>query len=216
MSPAAADFSSFDIAELSPASAYKLLSALVVPRPIAWVVSQSSEGHLNAAPFSFFNLLSSDPPIVGIGFSTHSSGADKDTFGNIIATEEFTVNIVTEATAEAMNITAVEAPLHVNEIVLAGLTLGPGKAVRTPHILESPAALECRLFQTIQPGSSSKIVLGQVVHAHVLTSVFSDIDKLYIDPKSLPTIGRMQGGLGGGYTRTRDIFDIKRPTWPLK
>lgn len=211
-----AEFSSFDLSAMTPGNAYKLLSSLVVPRPIAWVVSQSAAGHLNAAPFSFFNLLASDPPIVGIGFSTHSSGADKDTFTNILELEEFTVNIVTEETAEAMNVTAVEAPRHVNEIELAGLTLAPGAAVKTPRIVESPAALECRLLQTIQPGKSSKIVLGQVVYAHVLTSAFSDLERLHMDASAMHQIGRMQGGLGGGYTRTRDTFDIKRPIWEEK
>ncbi|WP_263408092.1 flavin reductase family protein [Terriglobus tenax] len=207
------EFTSFDIAAMTPGNAYKLLSSVVVPRPIAWIVSQSAAGHLNAAPFSFFNLLSSDPPVVGVGFSTHSTGADKDTYTNILETEEFTVHIVTEETAEAMNITAVEAPHHVNEIELAGLTLAAGTAVKTPRIVESPAALECRLLQTIQPGASSKIVLGQVVHAHVLTQAFYDLDRLHLDADAIHQIGRMQGGLGGGYTRTRDKFDIKRPVW---
>lgn len=207
------EFTSFDLSAMTAGGVYKLLASLVVPRPIAWVVSQSTTGHLNAAPFSFFNLLASDPPVVGVGFGMHSSGADKDTYTNIIETEEFTVHIVTEETAEAMNITAVEAPHHVNEIELAGLTLAPGVAIKTPRILESPAALECRLLQTIQPGRSSKIILGEVVYAHVLTSAFSDLGRLDMDVHAIHQIGRMQGGLGGGYTRTRDTFDIPRPVW---
>lgn len=210
---AADTFSHFDPASMPQSDVYKLLASVILPRPIAWVVSKDAAGELNAAPFSFFNVLSSDPPLVAISFSAAPDRLGKDTLANIRARKEFVVNMVPEELAEAMNITATNAPRGTDETRLAGLDLAPSKMVDIPRIAGSPIALECRLFETIEPGGSTTIVLGRVVYLHVRTSAFEDIERLHIDPAQLRLIGRMHGG--GGYCTTRDIFTIERKSWPL-
>src|SRR5450755_3252988 len=122
---------------------YAMLVSLVTPRPIAWVTSLSRDGKLNAAPFSFFNALGANPPIVGFCPGDRADGTPKDTARNIRLSHEFVVNLVDESTAEAMNATAATLPYGVSEIQSAGLTTAPSSAVKPPRIAESPASLEC-------------------------------------------------------------------------
>ena len=206
-------FSHFDPKAMSKADTYKLLASVILPRPIAWVVSKDSDGVLNAAPFSFFNILSADPPLVAISFSAPTDREGKDTLANIRARGKFVVNMVPEELAEAMNITASNAPRGTDETQLAGLELAPSAVVDVPRIAGSPVALECELFETIQPGGSSTILLARIVYIHVRTSAFENLDRLYIDPAKLRLIGRMHGA--GGYCTTRDVFYIERKNWPL-
>lgn len=207
-------FSHFDLKSMAKGDAYKLLASVILPRPIAWVVSRDSEGGVNAAPFSFFNIVSSDPPLVAISFSNASDREEKDTLSNIAARGEFVVNMVPEELAEAMNVTATNAPRGVDETRLAGLEMAESAVVDVPRIAGSPVALECRVFETITPGGASTILLGRIVYVHVRTAAFEDLEKLYVNPAELRLIGRMHGG--GGYTRTRDVFEIQRKNWPLK
>jgi len=208
------DFSHFDLAAISQGDSYKLLASVILPRPIAWVVSRAAEGTLNAAPFSFFNIVSSDPPIVAISFSKAPDREKKDTLANILARGEFVVNMVPEELAEAMNTTATNAPKGIDETVLAGLELLPSAMVDVPRLAGSPASMECKLLETMNFGGSSTICLGRIVYVHVRTSAFEDVAKLHIDPDKMRLIGRMHGG--GGYTTTRDVFHIERKSWPLK
>jgi flavin reductase (DIM6/NTAB) family NADH-FMN oxidoreductase RutF len=207
-------FEHFDLAALSKADAYKLLVSVILPRPIAWVVSRDAEGVVNAAPFSFFNMVSSDPPLVVIGFAKGADREAKDSLANIRARNEFVVNLVPEDLAQAMNVTATNAPRGTDETKLAGLELVPCEVVDVPRIEGSPVAMECRLFEVIEPGGSSTIVLGKVVYLHVRSSAFDDLARLHIDPAQLRLIGRMHGG--GGYCTTRDTFTIDRLAWPLE
>jgi flavin reductase (DIM6/NTAB) family NADH-FMN oxidoreductase RutF len=207
-------FSHFDLASLSNADAYKLLASVIMPRPIAWVVSRDTGGTVNAAPFSFFNIVSSDPPIVAISFSNAPDRDSKDTLANINARHEFVINMVPEELAEAMNTTAANAPRGVDETQLTGLTLAPSTVVDIPRIEASPVALECKLIQTQNFGGASTICLGRIVFIHIRTSAFENLSRLHIDPAQLRLIGRMAGA--GGYTTTRDTFNIERKTWPLK
>lgn len=206
-------FAHFDLAAMSKSDGYKLLASLILPRPIAWVVSRDAAGAVNAAPFSFFNILSSDPPIVAIGISGASDRDGKDTLGNIRARGEFVVNLVPEELAQAMNVTATNAPRGTDETQLAGLELAQCAAVDVPRIVGSPVALECRLWQVIEPGGTSSIVLAKVVRVHVRATAFEDLARLHVDPSQMRLIGRMHGG--GGYCTTRDTFSIERLTWPL-
>src|ERR1700678_2967801 len=112
----------FDFAAIPVREGYKLLVSTVTPRPIAWITSHNKHGHLNAAPFSFFNAFAGDPPVVGIGISSHDPGRPKDTRRNIRETKQFVVNLVSDENAEAMNITAIEFEPGINELVQAGLT----------------------------------------------------------------------------------------------
>jgi len=177
-------------------------------------VSRDAEGVLNAAPFSFFNILSADPPLVAIGFSGAADRDGKDTLGNIKALGEFVVNLVPEELATAMNITATNAPRGTDETKLAGLELTPCEVVKVPRIVGSPVGLECKLFQVIETGGAGTIVLGKIVYAHVRESAFANLEKLYVDPSKLRLIGRMHGA--GGYCTTRDTFTIDRLSWPLE
>ena len=207
-------FAHFDLAAMAKADGYKLLTSVILPRPIAWVVSRDGEGLLNAAPFSFFNILSSDPPLVAIGFGAAPDREGKDTLRNILAQGEFVVNLVPEELAQAMNITATNAPRDVDETRLAGLELAKCEVVEVPRIVGSPVGLECKLFQVIETGGPGTIVLARIVYVHVREAAFKNREKLYVDPAQLRLIGRMHGA--GGYCTTRDTFSIDRLSWPLE
>ena len=206
-------FAHFDFGALSKADGYKLLVSMVMPRPIAWVVSRGAEG-LNAAPFSFFNVLSSDPPLVASGFGAPPDREEKDTLANVRAQGEFVVNLVPEELAQAMNVTATNAPRGTDETRLAGLELAKCEVVGVPRIVGSPVGLECKVFQVIETGGTGTIVLGRIVYAHVRESAFANREKLYVDASKLRLIGRMNGA--GGYCTTRDMFSIDRLSWPLE
>jgi flavin reductase (DIM6/NTAB) family NADH-FMN oxidoreductase RutF len=197
----------FDFAALSERERYKLMIGAVVPRPIALVTTVDAAGRVNAAPFSFFNCLSADPPILALGVENHPDMRFKDTAANIRETEVFTVNIVSRAIAEAMHVTAVKFPPAVDELAEAGLTARPGAAVASPWIAEAPAAFECRRHLTLSLGRSREIVLGQIVHAHFAPGVVND--RLHVDPAALDAIAR----LGGDTCCTiRDRFEMATPT----
>lgn len=198
----------FDFGGLSPRERYKLLIGTVVPRPIAFVTTVSPDGKVNAAPYSFFNVLSADPAILAIGVENHPDMRFKDTAHNIRMTEEFTVNIVDDAMVDAMNVCAIAFPPEVDELEAAGLTPVPGTHVRCPRIAESPAAFECRRHMTLAVGKSREIVFGLVVGMFVREGLVDHASK-HVDQTRIDAIGRMGGH---GYTRTRDLFDLKTPT----
>ena len=207
-------FSHFDLDSMAKGDAYKLLASVILPRPIAWVVSRDNAGEVNAAPYSFFNIVSSDPPLVAISIAAPSDRSMKDTLANIRERGEFVVNMVPEELAEAMNLTATNAPKGTDETKIAGLEVAPCEIVDVPRIAGSPVALECKLFETLQPGGATVIVLGRIVYVHVRSAAFEDESRLHIDPAKMRLIGRMHGG--GGYCTTRDLFTIERKNWPLK
>lgn len=200
----------FDFATMKERDIYKLLVSTVVPRPIAWVVTRDLNGTLNAAPFSFFNVLSSDPPLVAIGIGGHSPGDVKDTGGNIRRHGQFTVCLVDAARAEAMNVTAVEFGPEVDEIAEAGLTVAPSTRIDVPRIAESPVALECERFATLEVSDQRALVLGRVVAMHIRDDCVMDPARAYVDTAKLDLIGRMAGA--GGYTYTREQFQMPRMT----
>jgi len=207
----------FDFAAMAPRAGYKLLVSTVTPRPIAWVVSQNPQGQLNAAPFSFFNVFSGDPPVVGIGIGSHEGGRAKDTRRNIHDTREFVVNLVSEQVAELMNITAIEFEPSVNELVEAELETLPSTHVKPPRIAASPVSLECRLLQIVELGPKDGLVLGRVLAMHVHDELVLDPMKHHIDTPNLKLIGRMHGT--GWYARTSDLFlmeRIPRAKWTLR
>lgn len=199
----------FDFALLNPRERYKLLIGAVVPRPIALVTTVSRAGVVNAAPFSFFNCLSADPAILALGVEYLPTGAQKDTGRNVRETLAFTVNIVSDAMAEAMNVCAVPFEPGIDELAQSGMTARAGTKVACPWIAEAPVAFECRHHTTLGIGSSREIILGEVVFAHVHANVV-DPANLHIDPAALDAIGRMGGQ---GYASTRDRFDL--PTMTL-
>ncbi len=206
----------FDFKEIPGKECYKLLVSTVTPRPIAWVVSQDANGVLNAAPFSFFNVFSGDPAVVAIGIGNRKPGQAKDSRANIRETGEFVVNLVSEANAEAMNITGIEFDSTVDELEQAGLTSLPSARVKPPRIAESPVAMECELMQIVDLGESG-LVLGRVVAMHVRDDLVLDAANHYIDPPKLKLLGRMHGR--GWYARTSDLFEMPRipvNEWKMK
>jgi flavin reductase (DIM6/NTAB) family NADH-FMN oxidoreductase RutF len=180
----------------------------VVPRPIALVTTISRDGIVNAAPFSFFNCLSADPAILALGVEYRPTGPQKDTGRNVRETLAFTVNIVSDAMAEAMNACAVPFAPGIDELAQAGFTARPGTAVPCPSIAEAPAAFECRQHTTLGIGNSREIILGEVLHAHFAPGIV-DPATLHVDPAALDALGRMGGH---GYARTRDRFDLPTVT----
>jgi len=206
----------FDFKEIPGKECYKLLVSTVTPRPIAWVVSQDAKGLVNAAPFSFFNAFSGEPPVVGIGIGSHTPERAKDSRANILETRQFVVNLVSEANAEAMTITAIEFDPSVNELEQAGLTPVPSVRVKPPRIAESPVAMECELMQIVDWGESG-LVLGRVLAMHVHDDCVLDAAKHYIDTPKLKLIGRMHGR--GWYARSSDLFEMPRipvKEWKMK
>jgi flavin reductase (DIM6/NTAB) family NADH-FMN oxidoreductase RutF len=194
----------FDVEHTPASHIYKLLVGLVAPRPIALITSMDESGHLNAAPFSAYNYLCTDPPIVGIGVTNRPDQkfVPKDTARNIRRTGEFVVNVVTEDIAEKMNICATDFPPEMSEVELAGFTTAASKIVKPPRLAEAHAALECREYTTMEIGRS-RIILGRVVAIYV-EDRFIDPEGPYVKAEDLHAIGRMNGL--GNYVRTRDAF----------
>jgi flavin reductase (DIM6/NTAB) family NADH-FMN oxidoreductase RutF len=197
----------FDFEALPARERYKLLVSTVVPRPIAWVVSQDAAGVVNAAPYSFFNCFADDPPIVAFSAGPRESGDRKDTLANIQATGEFVVCLVSEATMERMVVTAADFPPGVDELDAAGLATLPSERVKPPRIAESPVAMECALHQIVPLGRHN-VVLGRVRAMHVADACVINPEKHYIDTPKLGLVGRMHGG--GWYARTTDRVEVPR------
>lgn len=194
----------FEVEKARPREIYNLLIGLVAPRPIALVTSMDENGVLNAAPFSAYNYLCTDPPIVGIGVTNRPSSefVPKDTARNIRRTGEFVINVVTEDIAQQMNICATDFPAGVSELEKARLETAPSEVVKVPRIASAHAALECREHTTLEIGRS-RIILGRVVSIYV-EDQYVDPSGPYIRAENLHSIGRMNGL--GSYVRTRDSF----------
>ncbi len=187
--------------------AYMILAGLVTPRPIALVTTVDPEGRINAAPFSFFNVLGDSPPIVGFCPGDRSPGVPKDTARNIRLTQQFVVNLVDEAIAQQMNHCAASLPPGENELLRAGLTAVASQTVAPPRIAEAPASLECRHHSTLEIGEN-RLIIGEVVRVHVRDGVF-DTSTWQVRPGSYAPIGRMQSP--HWYCHTTSMFEMKRP-----
>ncbi|ARM89246.1 flavin reductase-like protein [Rhizobium sp. CIAT894] len=198
---------SFDFKALSERERYKLMIGTIIPRPIALVTTVDEHGRINAAPFSFFNCLSADPPILAIGVENNADMSFKDTGHNIRMTEVFTVNIVSFAIAEAMHVCGSKYPRGVDELKEAGLTAMPGEKVASPFIAEAPAAFECRRHVTLELGRSRQIILGEIVYAHYRDGVV-DPQRLHVDPAAVDAIARLGGDT---CATTRERFEMLTP-----
>lgn len=196
----------FNLDELKATDRYKLIAGLVVPRPIALVTTLGVNGSHNAAPFSFFNAFSEDPPLIILGVGANIRGEDKDTVVNIQDGAEFVVNLVDEPLAEAMNICAFDFPPDVSEIDVAGLELLPSELIAPARLKEAPVSMECVHYQTLRPGNNRYLVIGEIKVIHVNDQIV-DPETLRIDRDRYAPIGRL---FGGGYCRTQDRFEIKR------
>lgn len=193
----------FDPALQSTANNYKLLTNLVVPRPIAWVTSQNPSGAVNLAPFSFFNAIGSDPLYVIISVGKRDNGELKDTATNIQSNGEFVVNMVTEELFEAMNISAADFPPDHSELEAARLHTAPSIHVNTPRIAEAQVSLECKLFSA-QPLGDYMLFIGEIVMFHVADHLMGP--RMHVN--NFSPLGRL--GSPSVYCRTTDRFDIAR------
>jgi flavin reductase (DIM6/NTAB) family NADH-FMN oxidoreductase RutF len=198
-----------DTREISSRDAYRLLISSVVPRPIGWVSTVSTDDVGNLAPFSFFMAATGNPPTVVLSTSFRE-GEPKDTLANVKQIPEFVLNVVSEDVAEAMNATSEEFPSDVDELEAAGLTAVPSSRVRPVRVAEAPINIECKVVQLVpvgDPQSGSTLIIGEVLAWHVRDDVF-DGDRMRIRMDQLRAIGRMAGD---GYCRTRDQFEMIRP-----
>lgn len=202
----------FDFAALPAQTMYNLLTASVTPRPIAWVTTQSSAGVLNAAPYSFFNVMGHQPPTVALGMMRHARGGLKDTATNIMENGEFVVNLVPERLIAQMNQTCADYPGDVDELEQAGLTALPATLVKPPLIQGCPVSLECVSIASVVTGPLQTIVIGRVVAAHVDDAVVLDAEQGFLNTPELGLVSRMHGG--GWYARGTDLFQVTRPVEP--
>ena len=176
--------------DLSIDATYKLLTGLIVPRPIAWVTSLSEQGVVNLAPFSAFTFLSTKPPMIGISV-TLRAGALKDTARNIEASGEFVVNIADETLAGPLHLSSAEHPPETSEPALLGLDLAPSTDIAVPRLAAAPAAMECRLERIIGFGElGAQLMAGRIVRFHVRDDLLKD-GKIPTD--RLRPLGRIAG-----------------------
>lgn len=195
--------------DTSPKDLHKLMIGMVVPRPIAWVSTLGEDGTNNLAPYSFFNAISSDPPVVCFAPSRKPTGDNKkDTLRNLESSGVFVVNIVSEHLAEAMNQSAADVPPEVDEFALAGVSVEPATMIQAPMVKEALAKMECRVRQIIPLGdrpTSGILVLGDVLCFHFIEGL---VDNFRVDPAMLNAVGRMGGS---SYCDTRHRFELIRP-----
>ena len=198
-----------DFNALSASERYKLLIGFVIPRPIAFITTRGTDGTLNAAPFSFFNVFGEDPALVVLGFNRRTDGTLKDTVRNIHETGEFVVNMVDEDIAAAMNDCAVDFPSGVDELAATGLSPEPSRAVKPPRIAESPASFECRHLQSIQFKPRRILLMGEAVWMRAKDTVLDAGTMRVIDDAYRP-VGRLYADQ---YARQRDRFSLVRRTY---
>ncbi len=191
-----------DPRSLDARAAYRLMISVVVPRPVAWVSTRGRDGSVNAAPFSYFQALSSKPPVVMISVGSRRGGEPKDTRRNIDETGEFVVGIVSEESAERMVKTSVDHPYGVSEFGTAGLTALPSEIVRPPRIAECGVSMECRLDRALDVGGS-RVFLGEVVLVHLRDELL--LPDGTVDPLRLRPLARLGGSQ---YAPLREVFTV--------
>jgi flavin reductase (DIM6/NTAB) family NADH-FMN oxidoreductase RutF len=199
----------FDFSKLATADRYKLMGSSITPRPIAWVTSISGAGLRNAAPYSFFNMMGAEPPLVALGMMRRPDGTHKDSAANILETGEFVVNLVSEADSAAMNFTCIDGPPEFDELAAAGLPTLPSSVVGAPRIATAPVSMECRLYETVEAGQTT-IAIGEVLRFHI-DNAFIDPERLHVDTLAMNLVARVHGA--GWYARTTDLFQMTRPTF---
>ncbi|MFJ7970012.1 flavin reductase family protein [Psychrobacillus sp. NPDC096389] len=197
---------SIDPKQTSERDNYKLLIGTVIPRPIAFVTTQSEDGVVNGAPFSYFNIVSSNPPMVSLAIQ-RTNGL-KDTARNIYNNREFVVHIVDDENVEKINKTAASLPATESEIELANLTPIQSEIVSVPGIKEAKVRMECKLVQSIPfggDGPGSDLFIGEIVRFHIDETIYKDGR---IDTRSLNAVSRLAGS---NYATIGNIFSIERP-----
>jgi flavin reductase (DIM6/NTAB) family NADH-FMN oxidoreductase RutF len=198
--------SGFSLRDLSKQDRYKLLSGVVIPRPIALVTTLDANGTVNAGPFSFFNVFSEDPPLVALGLQHKADRTPKDTTRNIHRDGEFVVNMVDEALALAMNDCAVDFPSGESEVAALGLAISPSVDVKVPRLAAAPFALECKRSVSLAFGPGRELLVGEVLRIHAREGLV-DAANMHVDLAAYRPIGRLFGNL---YTYQRESFVMDR------
>ncbi len=189
--------------QLKPIDRYKILSSLIVPRPIAWVTTAFENGDVNAAPFSFFNVLGVNPPILAFAPGNHNPDRPKDTALNIKRSGEFVVHMVDDSVSRAMVDTAAPLPYGKSELEGLGLTVLPSEKVEPQRIAEAPAAFECTLHSIMEIGQN-RLIIGQIQTIHTRDDLFNE--NWYLSQPYAP-IGRMASP--SSYCRSDDLFELE-------
>lgn len=195
--------------ERSAGANYHFMVSAVAPRPIAWVTTRSRAGVVNAAPFSWFQAICADPPMVMLAIGDREPA--KDTLRNVEATREFVVNAATREQAEAVVQSSAEYAAEASEVDALGLETVPGHEVAPPRLAAAPFHLECRLVETRHYGrqKGSTLVIGEVVHVHADDGVLDARGN--VDPAKVRFLARLGGR---NYTSVDDVFELERPTAP--
>lgn len=188
-----------DPRDADPREVYFVLSALVVPRPIAWISTLSADGVPNLAPHSYFTIAANHPPHIAF-----SSTGVRDTLSNIRATGEFVVNVVSTPLLERMNLTSAELPADIDEFAYAGLTTAPSVTVRPPRVAEAHAHLECRAVHEL-PVGGAHLVIAEVLHLHAAEELWVD-DR--VDAGRLDPVARLAGA---NYSSLGPVVHLPRP-----
>lgn len=200
------NFTTDELNRHNPYLAYKLLSGSVIPRPIAWVATQSVDGVVNAAPFSFFNVVSSQPPLVSI-----SMLGQKDSVNNLLATKEAVIHFISPDNVETMNQTAASLPSQMSEVRTFDIPTEPSRTVSVPSIINAPIRFEAKLFKHI-PIESNGYVVSNLMLLEITNFAFSDAvfdaEKFYVKPDAFQPIARLAGNT---YAELGDLFDLERP-----
>jgi len=193
--------------EIGPTDTYKLMTGLVVPRPIGWIGTADGDGRFNLAPYSFFQCVATNPPVVLFSAGVND-GHEKDSLVNARTTGEFTFNLVDMATVEAMNKSAAALDRGESEFDFAGLTPEPSESIKAPRVHGARASFECKVQQIIDLGNpplTHAVVFGEVVRVHVDDEL---LDGTKVDFEGLDAVGRLAGNY---YATTREVFDVTRP-----
>jgi len=196
-----------DTKDLDRGQIYKLLTSIIVPRPIAWVSTVSKDGVYNLAPFSYFAGVSSEPPVLMISVGRKENGEKKDTWKNIEETGDFVVNIVTKELAEKMNTTSAPFEEHIDEFEKAGLTPQKAQVVKSPLVKEAPINLECEKYQITNIGNMG-VIFGKVLKVHIKDYILNE--KGYVDTNKLSIVGRL-GGANYCLITPENSFEMRKP-----
>jgi flavin reductase (DIM6/NTAB) family NADH-FMN oxidoreductase RutF len=197
----------FDPAGMDPQDVYKIMAALIVPRPIGFTSTLGPDGVHNLAPFSFFMMITSSPPHVALSIGA-KDGQEKDTLRNIRAEGEYVINTVNRAIGQQMAHTAVDFEPDISEFQVSGLTAVPSDVVKAPRVLEAPASFECELRNILPVGGppyGAHLVLGEIVRIHVQDDLLLENNR--IDMLKLDALGRLTGD---SYCATTEQFELKR------
>jgi len=202
-----------DPKEQSKRDNYKLLIGTVLPRPIAFVTSLSKEGIVNAAPFSFFNVVGTEPPMIGFSCIRKPEGVMKDTARNIVGGKEFVVHVVDRQIVKRVNDTSIDFPQEISEAEEVGFQLVPSHSVRVPRIAEAKVQMECRLHQHLVLGADAEgnpnadFIIGEIVQFHIADDLYEEGK---IDTRKLDPVSRLAGL---NYGEIGEMFSLPRPTY---